>query len=46
MIKFHLEKMSSLLITYVFENYMSLITMMPPRQKARRRVGLKTEKEA
>lgn len=39
MIKFHLEKMSSLHITYPFEDYSSPVWMMLPRQRAKGRAG-------
>lgn len=39
MIKFHLEEMSSLHITYPFEDDSSPAKMMLPRQRARGRAG-------
>lgn len=38
-IKLHLEEMSSLNITYPFEDHSSPVRMMLPRQRARGRVG-------
>lgn len=46
MLKFHLEEMSSLHITFPVEGYIGVIRMMPPRQRAKRRLGLKIGKEA
>lgn len=39
MIKFHLEEMSSLHITYPSEDYSSPVRMMLPRQRAKGRAG-------
>lgn len=42
-LKFHLKEMSSLSITFPVEGYISVIRMMPPKERAPRRVGPKRQ---
>lgn len=45
-LNFHSEEMSSLPVLFPVAGYMGLVRMMPPRQRAWRRVGRKMAKEA
>ena len=42
-LKFYLKEMSSLPITFPVEGYISVFRMMPPKERAQRRVGQKRQ---
>lgn len=46
MLKFYLEKMSSPYIMFLVESYISLVQMIPARQRAKRKAGRKMRKDS